>query len=92
MRSNAPAITELRLLRFHRWALLWLQWLASFLNAASAYAPLSKQATAIAHQWLGRLETVLVSIILVRAASRIRPVRTPRHSGYRRNETHQKQA
>ena len=92
MRSNAPAITELRLQRFHRWALLWLKWFAAFLNGASGFAPLSKQATAIGHQWLGRIETVLVNIVLVRAATRVRTVSTLKHAAHRRIETHMTRA
>lgn len=91
MRSSAPPISELRLQRFHRWALLWLKWFAAFLNAASAYAPLSKQATTIGHRWLDRIEIVLVSIILVRTARRIRPVRAPKHC-HRRTEAYLKRA
>jgi hypothetical protein len=92
MRSNAPAITELRIQRFHRWALLWLKWFASFLNAASANAPLSKQATAIGHQWLDRIEALVANVILVRAAARLRPMQPPKHAAHRRIGAHLKRA
>ncbi|MBK6703480.1 MAG: hypothetical protein IPG56_06735 [Caulobacteraceae bacterium] len=92
MRSNAPAITELRLQRFHRWALLWLKWFAAFLNAASAHTPITGQAAKVAHQWLARVEAVLISIVLVRAGARVRPVSTLKHSARRRIETHMARA
>ena len=92
MRSNAPAITELRLQRFHRWALLWLKWFASFLNAATAHTPITGQAAKVAHQWLARVEAVLISIVLVRAGARVRPVSTLKHSARRRIETHMARA
>lgn len=92
MRSNAPAITELRLQRFHRWALLWLKWFASFLNAATAHTPITGQAAEVANQWLARVEALLISIVLVRAAARVRPVSTLKHSARRRIETHMARA
>src|SRR5690606_41962400 len=69
MRLNAPPISELRLQRYHRWMLLWLTWLAAFLAEVSAFAPLSRQATQIAHQWLDRAERLLIDIVLLRAAA-----------------------
>jgi hypothetical protein len=86
MRSKAPAITELRLQRFHRWALLWLKWFASFLDAANAYGPMSKQVTAIAHRWLGRIEYVLTCIVLIRVAAHVRASNPLKHSAHRRSD------
>ncbi|MFZ2029274.1 MAG: hypothetical protein WAU68_03110 [Vitreimonas sp.] len=78
MRFVAEPISDLRLQRFHRWALLWLSWFASFLDAAGAFAPLSKQAEAIGHLWLDRIERVIAAIVMVRAAPRVRALRTKR--------------
>ena len=41
------------------WMLLWLTWFAAFLQQARAFAPFSAQATAIAHQWLDRIERLM---------------------------------
>ena len=38
MRFAAPPLSDLRLRRLHRWALLWLKWIAAFLDAAEAFA------------------------------------------------------
>lgn len=88
MRLNAPPISELRLQRYHRWMLLWLTWVATFLAEVCAFAPLSRQATQIAHQWLDRAERLLVSIVLIRAAARVRTIPTLKHALHRRRETH----
>jgi hypothetical protein len=76
MRFVAQPISDLRLQRFHRWALLWLTWFASFLDAASAFAPLSKHAERIGHLWLDRIERVICAIVMLRAAPRVRVLRT----------------
>jgi len=81
MRFVAPPISELRLRRYHRWMLLWLKWFAAFLDAASRFAPLSEQATTIAHQWLDRIERVLVNIVIIRTAPFVRAVNRPRRAG-----------
>lgn len=92
MRLNAPPISELRLQRYQRWMLLWLRWLAAFLTEAGASAPLSRQAEQIAHQWLDKVERLLVDIVLIRAAARVRPLRALKHSAYRREEAHMARA
>jgi hypothetical protein len=71
-------ITRHRSSRLHRWAMLWLAWFAEFLEAACAYAPLSKQAHAIAHTWLDAIERRIFLIILARAAPHVRTA--PRRS------------
>lgn len=92
MRLNAPPVSELRLQRYHRWMLLWLTWLAAFLAEVSAFAPLSRQATQIAHQWLDRAERLLIDIVLLRAAAHVRAIPALRHSAHRRVETHMSRA
>jgi len=92
MRVNAPPISEHRLNRYHRWMLLWLTWFAAFLKQARAFAPFSAQAVAIAHRWLDRIERLLVSVVLLRAAPHVRPTGAPKHSSRRRTETHLQRA
>src|SRR5689334_2632310 len=80
----AEPISELRLQRFHRWALLWLSWFAGFLDAAAALAPLAKQAETIGHCWLDRIERVLLAIVMLRAVPHVRALRTRRaHAQHR---------
>jgi hypothetical protein len=78
MRFVAQPISDLRLQRFHRWALLWLTWFAGFLDAAAGFAPLTKQAEAIGHARLDRIERVIAAIVMLRAAPRVRALRTKR--------------
>ena len=78
MRFVAEPISDLRLQRFHRWALLWLTWFAGFLDAAGRFAPLAKQAETIGHHWLDRIERVLLAIVMLRAVPRVRPLRDRR--------------
>src|SRR5689334_17334415 len=78
MRFVAQPISDLRLQRFHRWALLWLTWFASFLDAASAFAPLTTQARTIGHRWLGRIERVLLAIVMLHAVRRVRSIKSHR--------------
>ncbi|QGZ96915.1 hypothetical protein [Terricaulis silvestris] len=92
MRFNAPPISEHRLQRTQRWMLLWLKWFAAFLHEARAIAPFSDQATVIAHQWLNRIERLLVSIVMLRAAPHVRFINPPKHSARRRIETHRRRA
>ncbi len=92
MRLNAPPISELRLQRYHRWMLLWLKWLAAFLTEAGAFAPLSRHAEQIAHQWLDRVERLLIAIVLIRAARAGHTIPTLKHSPHRRDETHMRRA
>jgi len=78
MRFVAEPISDLRLQRFHRWALLWLTWFVGFLDAAGAFAPLSAQAERIGHHWLDRIERVLFAIVMLRAVPHVRALRTNR--------------
>ncbi len=78
MRFVAEPISNLRLQRFHRWAMLWLKWFAAFLKAAGALAPLSRQAQSIGHHWLDRIERIILAIIMLRAAPRVRRVKSHR--------------
>src|SRR6185295_509109 len=78
MRFVAEPISDLRLQRFHRWALLWLTWFASFLDAASAFAPLTTQARTIGHRWLDRIERVLFAIVMLRAVRHVRCIKSRR--------------
>jgi len=78
MRFVAEPISELRLQRFHRWALLWLIWFVGLLDAAAGFAPLTRQAEAIGHAWLDRIERIIVAIVMLRAAPRVRALRTKR--------------
>lgn len=71
MRLAAP-IHRHRLTQLHRWAMLWLQWFAAFLDAACEYAPLPNQARAIAHGWLDDIEHVVLTIAINRAAPHVR--------------------
>src|SRR5690349_20057862 len=72
MRFVAEPISDLRLQRFHRWAMLWLKWFVAFLDAAGALAPLSKQARTIGHTWLNRIERIVLAIVVLRAIARVR--------------------
>ena len=72
MRFVAEPISDLRLTRFHRWAMLWLKWFVSFLEAAGAFAPVSKQAQAIGHAWLDQIERIILNIVMLRAAPHVR--------------------
>src|SRR6185503_14692828 len=74
MRFVAEPISDLRLQRFHRWAMLWLKWFAAFLDAAGAFAPMSKQVEQIGHAWLDRVERVILAIVMLRAAPRVRGI------------------
>ncbi|MFZ2030958.1 MAG: hypothetical protein WAU68_11660 [Vitreimonas sp.] len=88
MRFVAEPISPYRLLRFHRWAMLWLKWFAAFLEGAGALAPLSRHAESIAHHWLNRVERIILSIVLLRAATQVRRL-TPRphFNALRRKDT-----
>ncbi len=78
MRFVAEPISNLRLQRFHRWAMLWLKWFVSFLDAAGALAPISAQAEQIGHKWLDRIERIIFAIVMLRAAPHIRAMRDRR--------------
>jgi hypothetical protein len=78
MRFVAEPISDLRLQRFHRWAMLWLKWFAAFLDAVDAFAPLSKQVEEIGHLWLDRIERIILAIVMLRAAPRVRSIRPHR--------------
>ena len=51
---------------------------AGFLDAASAFAPLSKHAERIGHRWLDRIERIILAIAMLRARPRVRALRTNR--------------
>ena len=87
MRFVAEPISDLRLTRFHRWAMLWLKWFAAFLEAAGGFAPLSRQAQTIGHSWLDRIERVVMAIVMLRAVRHVRRVQ-PRKgvAAHRRKE------
>src|SRR5262249_49943988 len=78
MRFVAEPISDLRLQRFHRWAMLWLKWFVAFLDAAGAFAPISKQAQRIGHRWLDSIERIIVAIVMLRAAPRVRSMKSHR--------------
>jgi hypothetical protein len=79
MRFVAPSISQHRLQRFHRWAMLWLDWFAAFLEAARAFAPLAPQTQRLAHAWLDPIERLVVGIVILRAAPHVRPLRVRRY-------------
>ena len=54
--------------------MLWLQWFVAFLDAIAVSGPLSRQAHAVAHAWLDRVECLLARIIVIRAAAHVRPI------------------
>jgi len=78
MRFVAEPISDLRLSRFHRWAMLWLKWFAAFLDAAGALAPISVQAERIGHRWLDRIERIILAIVMLRTVPRVRCIRSHR--------------
>jgi hypothetical protein len=88
MRFVAEPISQHRLSRFHCWVMLWLAWVAAFLEAAGASAPVSKQAQTIGHTWLDSIERIIVSIVMLRAVRHIRRV-LPRKgvAPHRRNDS-----
>jgi hypothetical protein len=92
MRVSAPPISEHRLNRYHRWVLLWLTWFAAFLSEARAVAPFSAEATTIARRWLDRIERLLLSIVILRAAPHVRATGAPKHSPRRRTDTQWRRA
>src|SRR4051794_24259143 len=74
MRFVAEPISDLRLQRFHRWAMLWLKWFVAFLDGSGAFAPLSKQARIIGHRWLDRIERIVMAIVMLRAVRQVRGI------------------
>jgi hypothetical protein len=74
MRFVAEPISQRRLSRFHRWAMLWLAWFAAFLDTASGFAPLATQAQTLGHLWLNKIERIIVAVVLLRAAPHVRRV------------------
>lgn len=53
-----------------------LAWFASFLDAASGFAPLSEHAERIGYLWLDRIERIILAIVMLRAALHVRALRT----------------
>ena len=84
MRFKRPSISNLRLQRLHRWALLWLTWFVAQIDKAVAHAVLTQDLRAAAHRWLDTIERVIVGIVVIQAAQRIRrrPQRMRRFSEY----------
>jgi hypothetical protein len=74
MRLVAEPISDLRLQRFHRWAMPWLKWFAAFLEGAVIFAPLSKQAQSVGHSWLDRIERTVMAIVMLRAVRNVRRI------------------
>jgi hypothetical protein len=74
MRFVAEPVSDLRLQRFHRWAMLWLKWFAAFLEGAVIFAPLSKQAQSLGHSWLDRIERIVMAIVMLRAVRHVRRI------------------
>jgi hypothetical protein len=72
MRHVAKPVSELRLTRLHRWAMLWLKGFLAFLDAAAWIAPLSRQVEKIAHARLDSIERLIVSLLVIRVARRVR--------------------
>ena len=62
------------------------------LREARAWAPFSDQAAVIAHQWLNKIERLLVSIVMLRTAPRVRIQNPLKQSDRRRIETHLRRA
>jgi hypothetical protein len=62
-----------RLARKHRWAMLWLRWFVAMLDFLEAFGPPSREARAIGHTWLDKIEMHIVRIIWMRAAPHIEP-------------------
>src|SRR5262249_5086722 len=75
-----------RLQRYHRWTLLWLRWFAAFLEAANAFLPFTAQARAAAHQWLDKIELIVIKIAFLRAWARRPMWSPPKHPARRRND------
>ncbi|HVV31901.1 MAG TPA: hypothetical protein VHC73_01635 [Vitreimonas sp.] len=84
MRFKRPSISNLRLQRLHRWALLWLTWFVAQIDKAVAHAVLTQDLRAAAHRWLDTIDRVIVGIVVIQAAQRIRrrPQRMRRFSEY----------
>ncbi|MES1159002.1 MAG: hypothetical protein ABUL42_03820 [Terricaulis silvestris] len=88
MRIAAPSMSHHRLQRIHRWAMLWLTGFAAFLEAAASFAPISEAAHAIAHNWLARIERMIVCLVIIRAGPRLRSIHQRKGvSEHRRIET-----
>jgi hypothetical protein len=73
MRIAAP-VSELRLQRYHRWAMLWLVWFARFLKAFAPFVPAVAALETLAHRRLDRIEKMIAAIVILRAAAHIRPL------------------
>jgi hypothetical protein len=72
MRLTRPAISNQRLQQIHCWALLWLVWFAAQIDEAVAHEMLTQNLRAAAHRWLDTIERVIVGIIVIQLAQRIR--------------------
>ena len=58
--------------------MLWLKWFVGFLDAAGAFAPISHQVEEAGHAWLNRIERVMLAIVKLRAAPRVRCIKAHR--------------
>lgn len=72
--------------------LLWLAWFAAFLEKARVFAPLSAQATQIAHLWLDRIEQGLSCLIMLRAMPYVRRNNALHYASRRRTDTQMRRA
>jgi hypothetical protein len=86
MRYSARPVSQHRLSRYHGWAMLWLKWFAAFVNAVTAFAPLSAQAQRIAHVWLNSIERLIVNIAIRRSEPHVRLPALRAHAGLNRRK------
>ena len=85
MRFQKPVPPNPRLTRALRWVSLWLRGTQAFLDFVCAYAPLSHQAEAIAHNWLDQIAH-LVALYIVGNVARHAPERPVRIGGRPRRD------
>jgi hypothetical protein len=81
MRYSARPVSQHRLSRYHGWAMLWLRWFAAFVNAVTAFAPLSAHARRIAHVWLDSIERLVLNIAIRRSEPHVRLLAPRMHAG-----------
>lgn len=92
MRSDASITTAQSTQRLGRWVAFWLRWIALVLAAAERLGPLPAPARALAHGWLDRIERSLMSIVIVRAAARMRKPNRQGRPRLRRGRGHVRRA
>ncbi|MFT3727112.1 MAG: hypothetical protein QM759_04745 [Terricaulis sp.] len=54
--------------------MLWLSWFAAFLQVAAEFEPISKLAYQLAHSRLAWIERLILSIVIIRVAPKVRRV------------------